>query len=87
MLDELKRLDVPLPDTDAAMRERFEVHSRHRETREGKYAEPSEVEALLDASGYKVHSCTRVNVEVVGPMASFLAKLSMRQFMAVAEPN
>jgi SAM-dependent methyltransferase len=87
VLDELKRLDVPLPDTDAAMRERFEIHSRHRESREGKYAEPSEVEALLDASGFKVHSCTRVDVKVASPMDSFLAKVSMRQFMAIAEPK
>jgi SAM-dependent methyltransferase len=87
VLDELKRLDVALPDTEAAMRERFETHSRHRETREGKYAEPGEVEALLDASGFNVRSCTRVEVKVASPMDSFLAKVSMRQFMAIAEPQ
>src|SRR5204863_9578112 len=45
VLAELARLGVPLPDTEAVMRERLDLHQRRRELREGAFADPVEVEA------------------------------------------
>jgi SAM-dependent methyltransferase len=85
VVDELKRLDVALPDTEAVMRARLEAHARLRETREGKFAEPGEVEALLDAAGFKVESLRPIDVQVATPMDGFIG--SLRRFMAIAEPK
>jgi len=87
VLAELKRLDVPLPDTEAVMRERLNAHQRRRELREGAFAEPHDVEFLLDAAGFNVNSCTRVDVNVASSMDSFITKISKRRFMAIAEPK
>jgi SAM-dependent methyltransferase len=87
VLDELKRLEVALPDTDAVMRERLAAAARLRETREGKFAEPAEVQALLEAAGFKVESVRPVDVEVATPMDGFLAKVALRRFIAIAEPK
>jgi 2-polyprenyl-3-methyl-5-hydroxy-6-metoxy-1,4-benzoquinol methylase len=87
VLAELKRLDVPLPDAEAAMRERLNAHQSRRELREGAFAEPQDVELLLNAAGFSLNSCTRVDVNVASPMDTFIAKVSKRRFMAVAEPK
>jgi SAM-dependent methyltransferase len=87
VLAELARLDVPLPDTEAAMRARLDFHQRRRELREGAFAEASEVEALLDAAGLNVIACTRIDVDIARPMDVFVAKISKQRFMALAEPK
>jgi hypothetical protein len=87
VLAELARLQVPLPDTDAVLRERLDLHQRRRELREGAFAEPAEVEALLDAAGLDVIACSRIDVDIARPMDAFVAKIAKRRFMAVAEPK
>jgi SAM-dependent methyltransferase len=87
MLAELERLGVPLPATEAVMRERLDLHQRRRELREGAFAEPIEVEALLDAAGLDVVACTRIDVDIARPMDAFVARISKRRFMALAEPK
>jgi SAM-dependent methyltransferase len=87
VLAELKRLDVPLPDAEAVMRERLNAHQSRRELREGAFVEPQDVELLLIAAGFSLNSCTRVDVNVASPMDPFIARVSKRRFMAVAEPK
>jgi SAM-dependent methyltransferase len=87
VIDELTRLDVALPDTDAVFRERLNAHARRRELREGAFAEPGEVEALLNAAGFDIDHCTRLDVALAGPVDNFISKISKRRFMAIAEPK
>jgi SAM-dependent methyltransferase len=87
VLAELARLGVPLPATEAVMRERLDLHQRRRELREGAFAEPGEVEALLDAAGLDVIACTLIDVNIARPIDAFVAKISKRRFMALAEPK
>jgi SAM-dependent methyltransferase len=87
VIDELTRLDVALPDTDAVVRERLNAHARRRELREGAFAEPGEVEALLTVAGFDIDDCTRLDVALAGPVDSFISKISKRRFMAIAEPK
>ncbi len=87
VLDELKRRNVALPDTEMAILERLNAHARRRELREGAFAEPDEVESLLHAAGFKVESCTQINLRVAGLMDRFISEISKRQFMAIAEPK
>ena len=84
--DELNRLNVSLPESEAAFRARLEGHSRRREAREGAFAEPGEVEALLKAAGFNVDHCSEIGVKLARPVESFIAKISKRRFLAVAEP-
>jgi SAM-dependent methyltransferase len=85
VLAELKRLDVPLPDKEQVLRERLNAHQRRREAREGAFAEPHHVELLLDKAGFSLKSCTLIDVDVAAPMKTFIAKISKRRFMAIAE--
>jgi SAM-dependent methyltransferase len=88
VLAELKRLNVQLPDTEAVVRERLNAHQSRRELREGAFAEPQDVELLLNAAGFSLNGCTRVDVNVASPMDPLIvANISKRRFMAVAEPK
>jgi|SRR5262245_5895894 len=86
VVDELNRLDVPLPESDAAFRARLEAHSKRREAREGAFAQPSEVEALLEAAGFSIDHCSEIGVKLAQPVESFVSKISKRRFVVVAEP-
>jgi SAM-dependent methyltransferase len=87
VLDELKRLDVPLPDTDAVMLERLNAHARRRELREGAFAEPDDVMRLLRDASFKIDSCDEVDIRVASSVRGLISRISKRRFMAVAEPN
>ena len=79
MLAELKRLNVQLPDTEAVMRERLNAHHSRRELREVAFAEPQDVELLLNAAGFSLNNCTRVDVNVASPMDPLMvANISKR---------
>jgi SAM-dependent methyltransferase len=84
--DELNRLNVPLPESEPDFRARLEAHARRREAREGAFAQPGEVEALLEAAGFNIDHCSEIGVKLARPVESFIAKISKRRFLAVAEP-
>lgn len=87
VLAELKRLQVPLPDTETVMLARLNAHQRRRELREGAFAHPEEMERLLEAAGLKLISCARIDVNVAAPIGTLVTKLSKQRFLAVAEPK
>jgi SAM-dependent methyltransferase len=86
VVDELNRLHVPLPDADPVFRARLDAHSQRRETREGVFAEPRDVERLLKTAGFNIDQCSEIGVDLARPVESFIAKISKRRFVAVAEP-
>jgi hypothetical protein len=86
VVDELNRLNVPLPESDAAFRARLDAHSKRREAREGAFAQPGEVETLLKAAGFNIDHCSEIGVKLARPVESFVTKISKRRFLAVAEP-
>ena len=86
VVEELDRLNIALPESAAVFRARLEAHSKRREAREGAFAEPGEVEALLEAVGFRIDHCSEIGVKLAQPMESFVAKLSKRRFLAIAEP-
>jgi SAM-dependent methyltransferase len=87
VLRELKRLDVPLPDSEAVMRDRLNARAHQRELRDRSFGEPREVETLLNDAGFSVRSCTRLGVELAGPVDSLLAGFSKQRHMLIAEPR
>jgi SAM-dependent methyltransferase len=87
VLTELKRLRVPLPDTETAMLGRLNAHQHRRELREGAFAGPEEIERLLKSAGLNLISCARIDVNVSTPIDTFVTKLSKRRFLALAEPK
>lgn len=87
VVDELRRLNVSLPVTEVAMRERLYAHARRRELREGAFAEREDVERALHAVGFKVDSCAEVDVKIASSVRGFVSKILKRRFMAIAAPN
>ena len=86
VVDELKRLNVPLPDTDAVFRARLSAHSKRRESREGAFAEPGELEALLKNAGFRIDDCFQIGVKLTGQVENFISRIAKRRFIAIAEP-
>jgi SAM-dependent methyltransferase len=87
VLEELKRIDVPLPDTETAMRERLYAHARRRESREGSFAEPDDVKHLLLDAGFNIDVCTEIDVSVASSGRALISKISKRRYIAIAEPK
>jgi SAM-dependent methyltransferase len=86
VLNELKRIGVPLPDREEMMRERFMARARQRELRDSQFARPDDVEALMAAAGFRILSCAPAGTDMAKPADALLAQFSKRRFTLVAEP-
>jgi SAM-dependent methyltransferase len=84
VLSELKKLAVPLPESEAVMRERLTAHQRRRETREGAFAKPRDLELLLNQAGFCLQSCVSIDVTVAAPIQKFIASITKRRHLAIA---
>jgi hypothetical protein len=87
ILSELKRLDIPLPDREAAMRERLVARAAEREWRDGQFSAPDEVESLVRAAGFGVLSCAPTGTALAKPADALLAQFSKQRFTLIAEPS
>ena len=87
VLSELKRLGIPLPDQEAAIRERLIDRARQREQRDRQFADSDEVVALVDAAGFDVVSCAPTSGELAKPADALLKQFSKRRFMLIAAPK
>jgi SAM-dependent methyltransferase len=84
--DELNRIAVPLPEPPNAFRERLRLHARSREDREGKFAAPEDVKALLAQAGFVTRDWLEMSVKLNEPVQVFVAKTAKRRFLVIAEP-
>lgn len=87
VLSELKRLGIPLPDREAAIRERLVARAHQREWRDAQFSAFADVEALLTATGFNVLSCGPTSTELAKPADELLAQFSKRRFTLIAEPG
>jgi SAM-dependent methyltransferase len=87
VIEELRRLEVPLPEVHEAFAARLYTHAENREHREGAFSRPEEVQELLARSGFDVHQCFESGVKLANPMQDFVAKLSKRRFLVIAEAH
>jgi hypothetical protein len=87
ILSELKRLDIPLPDREAAMRERLVARAQEREWRDGQFSAPDEVESLVKAAGFNILSCAPTSTALARPAGAMLAQFSKQRFTLIAEPD
>jgi ubiquinone/menaquinone biosynthesis C-methylase UbiE len=85
IVSELKRLNVPLPDSERTLRRRFDEHHRRRQARESAFSDRQDVELLLQSAGFKVERCQPVDVNMPGQMQKFVAGIAKRRFMVVAQ--
>jgi SAM-dependent methyltransferase len=85
VIEELQRIGVPLPEEAEAFATRLCVHADNRERREGSFAQPEEVHDLLAAAGFFVRQFFAVGVKLANPVQDFVAKLSKRRFLTIAE--
>jgi SAM-dependent methyltransferase len=86
VIGELDRLAVPLPEEREAFSARLRSHAEQREQREGVFAAPEDVDALLADAGFAVQERFEIGVKVTASVQEFLAKIGKRRFLVVAEP-
>jgi SAM-dependent methyltransferase len=85
--DELSRIAVPLPEPPEAFRERLRLHARSREDREGVFAAPEDIQALLAQAGFVTREWLEMSVKLSEPIQEFVAKTGKRRFLVIAEPK
>jgi SAM-dependent methyltransferase len=87
VLDELKRIGVTLPEPHHAFRARLISHAQERENREGAFAVPEDVDALLANAGFALQKRVEVGTPTTGAVQQFLAKIRKRRFLIIAAPH
>jgi SAM-dependent methyltransferase len=87
VLDELKRIGVTLPEPHDAFRTRLISHAQERENREGAFAVPEDVDALLANAGFILQKRVEVGTPTTGAVQQFLAKIRKRRFLIIAAPH
>jgi len=85
VVNELRRLAIPLPDSESEFIRRLSDHSRQRQEREGAFASPGDAEQLLETAGFEIIGCSEV--ETTHSAKTFTAHISKHRFMAIAEPK
>ena len=85
VVNELRRLAIPLPDSEFEFIRRLSDHSRQRQEREGAFASPGDAERLLETAGFEIIGCSEV--ETTHSAQMFTAHISKHRFMAIAEPK
>jgi hypothetical protein len=85
VVNELRRLAIPLPDSESEFIRRLSDHSRQRQEREGAFASPGDAEQLLETAGFEIVGCSEV--ETTHSARMFTAHISKHRFMAIAEPK
>jgi SAM-dependent methyltransferase len=85
VVNELRRLAIPLPDSESEFIRRLSDHSRQRQEREGAFANPGDAEQLLETAGFEIIGCSEV--ETTHSAQMFTAHISKHRFMAIAEPK
>lgn len=85
VVKELRRLAIPLPDSESEFIRRLSDHSRQRQEREGAFASPGDAEQLLETAGFEIVGCSEV--ETTHSAQMFTAHISKHRFMAIAEPK
>jgi SAM-dependent methyltransferase len=81
---ELDRQNVPLPEPRDTFCARLSAHARNRERHTGAFADPANVNNLMQAAGLKIESSARIEPNVTPPYREFLTKLDIRRFVEVA---
>jgi SAM-dependent methyltransferase len=87
VIEELRRVGVPLPEEREAFAARLCFHAENREHREGAFGRPEEVIELLARSGFDVRQWFEIGVKLANPVQGFVSKLSKRRFIAIAEAH
>jgi SAM-dependent methyltransferase len=87
VIEELERLAIPLPEEREAFTARLRVHAENRERREGTFSRLEDIHSLLARAGFSVLQSLEISVNLADRMQQFVAKLSARRFVVVAEPH
>jgi SAM-dependent methyltransferase len=87
VIDELRRLAVPLPEEREAFAARLHLHAENRERREGAFSRPEEVHGLLASSGFDVCQWYELDMKLADPVQDFVSKISKRRFLAIAKAH
>ena len=84
VIEELDQQNVPLPEPRDAFRARLTAHAKNRERHTGGFADPADVNHLMQAAGLKIESSATIEPDVTPPYREFLSKLDIRRFVQVA---
>jgi SAM-dependent methyltransferase len=84
VMEELARLAIPLPESAEEFRARLDAHAKTREQREGAFAEPNHVHALLNEAGLAIESEVEIEPQLAGPYQQFISRMGKRRFLVLA---
>jgi hypothetical protein len=84
VIERLDAMNVPLPEPRDAFRSRLEQYARTRETREGEFADPETVEALLEAGGFEIESRISLDMSLAAQYQRFVSRLEKRRHVTIA---
>jgi SAM-dependent methyltransferase len=87
IIDELKSRGIPLPESEETFICRLHDYAREFESREGTFSRLEDVVALQQQAGFTNVSCVESDLGATLPWKKFVAKLSKRRYVVVAEPT
>jgi len=87
VIERLRSAGVPLPEPESEFRARLDAHAQNRESREGAFADPGEVDAMLNRAGFAIIKRTEIDMPLAAPYEHFVSQLSKRRFLTIAGPE
>ena len=84
VLNELDRMNLPLPERRGLFCHRLTDYAREREMREGSFASVDEIDALLESAGLVVRYRLPVPLDLAASHSQFASKLAKQRFLVVA---
>ena len=85
LLGELDRHGIPLPDSRETFRQRTDDYTHELETREGAFENPRIIDDMMKEAGFAIRSREQIDMPLADPFQNFVAKLSKRRFLSVAQ--
>jgi SAM-dependent methyltransferase len=87
VLEELARLDAPLPEPRNEFRARLSAHAGNRERHTGAFVDSAEVDRLMENAGFSIERSINMEPDVIPPYRSLIAKLNMQRIVKIAQLN
>jgi hypothetical protein len=85
LLAELERNGIPLPDSRDTVRQRTNDYTHDLQTREGAFGEPEVIDDMMTKAGFVIISREQIDMPLNTSFKNFVAKLSKRRFLSVAQ--
>ena len=84
IVQQLRALNVKLPEPHGEFYRRLDRYSEERQKREGAHQSREEVEVLLRAGGFEIESIDPIESQQSDPFRKFATKIHKKRYLAIA---